>query len=102
MIFAVTLERGGPWNWALGLREQDGFDEHADFMDALVDDGFLLLGGPLEGEREVLHVIAAASERDVRERLADDNWHQNGMLRITSVRTWDVLLDGVGATGAEA
>lgn len=102
MIFAVTLERGGPWDWSRGLREQDGFDEHADFMDALVDYGFVLLGGPLEGEREVLHVIDAASEREVRERLADDNWHRNGMLTITSIRSWTVLLDGVGATDAEA
>jgi uncharacterized protein YciI len=102
VIFAVTLERGGPWDWSRGLREQDGFDEHADFMDGLVDDGFLLLGGPLEGERDVLHVIETASEREVRERLAADNWHRNGMLTIRSIRTWTVLLDGLGATRAEA
>jgi uncharacterized protein YciI len=98
MIFAVTLERGGPWDWSRGLREQDGFDEHADFMDALVDEGFVLLGGPLEGEREILHVIDAESERTVRDRLAQDNWHRNGMLTVSSVRTWTVLLDGLGAT----
>jgi uncharacterized protein YciI len=102
VIFAVTLERGGPWEWSRGLREQHGFDEHADFMDALVDDGFLLLGGPLEGEREILHVIQAPSEREVRERLAADNWHRNGMLTITSIRPWTVLLDGLGANAAEA
>ena len=27
------------------MREQDGWDEHAKFMDGLVDEGFILLGG---------------------------------------------------------
>jgi len=98
VIYAVTLERGGPWNWSRGLREQEGFDEHADFMDALVADGFVLLGGPLEGEREILLVVEAGSEHEVRERLAPDNWHENGMLRTSSIRAWTVLLDGLGAT----
>jgi hypothetical protein len=51
MMFAVRLKRGGPWDWSRDLREQDGWDEHARFMDALVDEGFIVLGGPLGGER---------------------------------------------------
>jgi uncharacterized protein YciI len=97
VLFAVRLEHGGPWDWSKGLREQDGWDEHARFMDALVDDGFILLGGPLEGDHNVLHVVDAPSEQEVHERLAQDNWHRNGMLRITSVEAWTVLLDGLGA-----
>jgi uncharacterized protein YciI len=94
MLFAVRLERGGPWDWLRDLREQDGFDEHARFMDSLVDEGFIVLGGPLESGREVLHVIEAPSEEAVRERLAEDNWHRNGTLTVTSVEAWTVLLDG--------
>ena len=95
MLFAVRLEHGGPWDWSRGLREQDGWDEHARFMDSLVADGFTLLGGPLEGERDVLQVVDAPSEQAVRERLAKDNWHRNGMLRIKSVEGWTILLDGL-------
>ncbi|HUE28504.1 MAG TPA: hypothetical protein VMP89_17145 [Solirubrobacteraceae bacterium] len=94
MFFAVRLERGGPWDWSQDLREQDGWDEHARFMDSLVEDGFVLLGGPLDGEREIRHAISAPSEETVRERLAQDNWHQNGMLTIKSVERWTILLDG--------
>ncbi|HWD70820.1 MAG TPA: hypothetical protein VG293_11560 [Solirubrobacteraceae bacterium] len=103
MIFAVTLARGGPWDWSCGLREQQGFEQHGRFMDALVDDGFILLGGPLALEREVLHIVRADSEDEVRRRLAGDLWHQNGMLTVSSIRSWTVLLDGLGATapGAE-
>ncbi len=101
MIFAVTLARGGPWNWSCGLRDQDGFEQHGRFMDALVDDGFVLLGGPLALDREVLLVIKAASEQEVRERLDGDPWHRNRMLSIASIRFWTVLLDGVGVTDTE-
>jgi hypothetical protein len=42
VFFAVRLECGGRWNWSRDLREQDGWDEHARFMDRLVDDGFII------------------------------------------------------------
>lgn len=94
LLFAVRLGRGGPWDWSRDLREQDGWDAHARFMDSLVEDGFILLGGPLEGDREVLYVVSAASEEAVSERLAHDNWAQNGMLTLKSIEAWTILLDG--------
>src|SRR5262249_30301501 len=75
--FAVRLERGGPWDWSRGLREQAGWDEHARFMDGLVDDGFVVLGGPLEGDRDVLLIIDAESEAAIRARMAEDPWWQS-------------------------
>jgi uncharacterized protein YciI len=76
------------------MREQEGWDEHARFMDALVDDGFILLGGPLENGRDVLHVVEAPSAEAVHERLAEDNWTQDGKLETVGVEAWTVLLDG--------
>jgi uncharacterized protein YciI len=93
-LYVVRLERGGPWDWSRDLREQEGWDEHARFMDALVDDGFILLGGPLQGDRETLHVVAAPSEEAVQARFAKDNWAQNGMLTMKSIERWTILLDG--------
>ena len=84
------------------MREQEGWDEHARFMDVLVDEGFILLGGPLEGERDVLHVVEAPSKEAVHERLADDNWTANGMLETVSVEGWTVLLDGLRQGRASA
>jgi uncharacterized protein YciI len=69
-------------------------DYHARYMDALVADGFIVLGGPLGDDREFLHAISAPSEQAVRERLAHDNWAQNGMLTIRSIEPWTILLDG--------
>ena len=63
-------------------------------MDALVDSGFVLLGGPLGGERHVLLIVDTESEDSIRERLAEDPWAANGMLRPVRVERWTVLPDG--------
>ncbi len=93
-VYVVRTERGGPYDWSRGLREQDGWDDHASFMDALVDDRFVRLGGPLEGDRHALLVIDAPSEDALRARLAEDPWAKNGMLSVKSVERWTILLDG--------
>lgn len=94
-LYVVRLERGGPWNWALDMREQVGWEEHAAFMDGLVESGFILLGGPLENGRDTLHIVEAESEAAIRERLAADPWAPNGMLRPASIERWTVVLDGL-------
>jgi uncharacterized protein YciI len=95
-LWVVRLSRGGPWDWSRDLREQDGWDEHARFMNSLVEDGFIILGGPLEGDLETLHVVDAPTEEAVRARFAEDNWAANGMLSVKSVERWTILLDGRG------
>ncbi len=96
MLFAIRLKRGGPWDFSLGLREQTGWEEHARFMDRLVAEGFIALGGPLDPGHEVLLIVHAASEAEIHARLAEDNWHQDGHLTIASIERWTVLLDGLG------
>jgi uncharacterized protein YciI len=90
-LLLVSMEHGGPWDWSKSLREQDLWDEHAALMDAFVEDGFIVLGGPLD-EKDVLLVVDADSEESVHARFAADPWIENGMLAITSVRPWTVLL----------
>ena len=95
-MFLVTVLRTGPeWDAALPLEGQSGWTDHAAFMDALVDDGFVRLGGPLEGDRQALLVIDAPREEALRERLAEDPWAKNGMLSVKSVERWTILLDGL-------
>jgi hypothetical protein len=96
MVYVVTLRRGGPWDWSVEMREQDGFEEHSRYMDALVDEAFVLLGGPLASEREVLLIVEAVSEAEVHDRLAADVWGQDGRLTIESIEPWTILLDGLG------
>jgi uncharacterized protein YciI len=78
-------------------REQHGWDEHAAFMDKLVDDGFVVLGGPVgEGDGHyALLVVEADSEDEVRARLADDPWGED-MLATESIEPWTIFLRGTG------
>jgi uncharacterized protein len=91
--YAVTRERGENWDARLSMRQQAKWDEHAAFMDALVDDGFVVLGGPLgDGEKIFLLIIDAESEQEIHARLADDPWTPMGLLRIAKVERWEILL----------
>jgi len=92
--YAVTRERRANWDARLSLRQQEKWDEHAAFMDALVDDGFVILGGPLgDGESSFLLIIDAESEQEIHARLADDPWTPLGLLRTAKVERWEILLD---------
>ena len=74
------------------MREQERWDDHAAFMDALAADGFIVLGGPLGDGSRFMHVVDAAGEREIEEHLADDPWTPMGLLRLASVEQWEILL----------
>ena len=64
-------------------------------MDDLFDSGFVLFAGPLEGDREVLWIVNAESEEEIRGRMAQDPWAANGMLRPELIERWTVVLDAL-------
>jgi uncharacterized protein YciI len=88
--FAVT--RRQTWERTLGLEEQPLWDEHAAFMDDLVDEGTIVVGGPLDGGPKVLLVFAADSEEEVEAVLAEDPWTQSGQLVTESIVPWELRL----------
>jgi uncharacterized protein YciI len=91
--FLALVRRTGPeWDSSRPMEEQSDWDAHAEFMDGLVDDGFIVLGGPLADEERVAHVIEAESEQAVRATLARDPW-SNTHLVIDSIEPWTLRLD---------
>ena len=95
IYYAVTQERGENWDTRRSMREQEKWDEHAKFMDELVDDGFIILGGPLDDGENVLLILNAESRQAIDARLADDPWIPMGMRRITKVEHWEILLNAL-------
>ena len=94
--FAVRLVHGPGWDASRPIRSQDGWDEHAAFMERLLADGTVILGGPLgDGAdgTEVLLVVEAADETELRARLGPDPWHVDGTLRIGRIQPWTLWLD---------
>lgn len=92
MMFLVVLRRSGPeYDHSKPLEEQAGWPEHAAFMDGLVDDGFVVLGGPLGDEVRTAHAVEAASEQEVRDRFGQDPWSGSHLV-VDSVDPWTIRL----------
>jgi uncharacterized protein YciI len=91
-LFAVTRSRGPAWDAARSMEAQDDWPAHAVFMNALHRDGFVLLGGPLEGTPDVLLIARANDADDIRSRLSDDSWTRNGLLQVKQIVPWTLRL----------
>jgi uncharacterized protein YciI len=91
-MFHVVVRQAGP-EWLPGrpLEEQTGWQEHAEFMDALVQDGFIVLGGPVSDDGRVVHAFEADSEAAVRAIWARDPWHETHLV-IDSIEPWTIRL----------
>ena len=93
-MFHVVLLRSGPeWDRSKPLEEQSSWPEHASFMDGLVDDGFVVLGGPLFDEHRVVHAVETESEDAVRATFARDPWSGTHLV-VDAIEPWTIRLDG--------
>ena len=91
--FVVTRSPGPAWNHDKPMREQVHWDIHARFMDQLSAERFVIMGGPLVGTPDVLLIVEAENEQHARETFQRDPWTPAGILTITNLRRWSVLLD---------
>ena len=78
-------------------REQPFWDEHAAFIDQLVEDGFISMGGPLVDRDSLpqgaLLIVNAQDENEVAEKLKNDPWFQRGILKPESIKRWEIFID---------
>ena len=91
--FAVRLVHGPGWDPSRPIRKQDGWDEHAAFMDQLVEEGFIVLGGPV-GEDDgdyALVMVEADDAASVHLRMAPDPW-DGSVLISRSSKPWQLWL----------
>ena len=91
-LYLVTSVPGPAWDPARDRRDQEGWDEHAAFMNALEASGDVVLGGPAGDGDDALVLFDAPGEEAVRELLRGDPWSET-VLRIASIVEWTILLD---------
>ncbi len=90
----ISMSGAGPHrDFSTDARHQPYWDEHAEFIDRLVEEGFILLGGPLVDEGGAMLIVQARDEAEARERLQDDPWYQEGVLRPQSIKRWQMFID---------
>ena len=95
-VFVVLRSRGPAWDDSKPLESQTAWAAHAEFMDALFDERFAALVGPLEGTRDALLILRASSISEVVERLAADPWTTNGLLVTKQISPWQLRLGTMG------
>jgi hypothetical protein len=99
-LFAVLRARGPAWKHGQPLEAQEGWLAHADLMDEMAEEGFIVLGGPL-GSDDALLIIRAKDEAEVRARLRADPWGEE-MLKLSWIAPWTIRLGRTNlTTGAE-
>ena len=94
----VAISSSGPnADRSKTTREQPFWDEHVAFIDQLVEDGFILMGGPFVDEaglpRGALLIVNAEDENEVSEKLKNDPWFERGILKLESVKRWQIFID---------
>jgi uncharacterized protein YciI len=93
-LFFILQTRGANWDRERAMDEQRDWPVHAAFMEKLAGDGFITLGGPLEGTPNALLLAHAESEDEVRAKLAEDIWAVNDILRVERIAPWSVKWRG--------
>ena len=94
--FVVLRSRGPAWDDSKPLEDQSDWAAHAAFMDQLVEQGFAVLVGPLEGTRDALLILRASTASEIVERLATDPWTTNGVLVTKQISPWQIRLGTLG------
>ena len=89
----VVVWRAGPTWTSGGVRDQPGWDEHAEFIDALVAEGTFVMGGPFADNSGSMSLLEGVSVDEARRIVADDPFVENGVFVLEDVREWDVFVD---------
>jgi uncharacterized protein YciI len=104
-LFAVTRGAGSAWIDGAVAFDQPGAQDHAAFMQALADEGTVLVAGPLAGSEadriRVLLIADAASESEIRTRLEGDPWETTKHIATLNVEPWNLLVGTDRLPGAD-
>ena len=89
--------RAGP-TWSSGsVREQPGWDAHAEFVDALIERGTFVMGGPFSDNSGSMSLLEGIDADEARRILEDDPFMKNGVFVLEEIREWDVFVDELSA-----
>jgi uncharacterized protein YciI len=92
--FVVVNEQGPAWVTGRSMREQPGWTEHADYVNAAMRAGLVLLGGPIgDGSiHRAMLILFSEGEPTVRAWLDADPWIRSGTLRTRSLEPWNMIV----------
>jgi len=91
--------RAGP-TWSSGsVREQPGWDAHAEFVDALIERGTFVMGGPFSDNSGSMSLLEGIDADEARRILEGDPFMKNGVFVLEEIREWTVFVDELSTSG---
>jgi uncharacterized protein YciI len=91
-LFVVMRRYGPAYARDRPLEEQQDWEAHRAFMNALEAKGIVRLGGPLEEREDVLLIFRANDKDEIERRLADDPWTRSGILATARISRWELRI----------
>jgi len=88
--YAVIVRRGSAFDQSKPSNEQEGFEPHSVHWRGLEASGFVAMAGLMKSSMEVLFIIRAQSEEEVREKIGGDVWQQTGHAEIVRLEPIDI------------
>ena len=82
-----TWESGGP------IREQAGWDAHAAFVDALVERGTVVMGGPYADNSGSMILLEGVDAAEAERIVVEDPFIENGVFVLDEIREWTIFVD---------
>lgn len=92
-LFLVFRDPGPAWVPGRPTPEQQGWEEHALFMDRVFEQGRIVLAGPYADYSRVLLIVKAGNRAEAADLLVEDPWTKSGILGPPEVIEWKVFLD---------
>jgi uncharacterized protein YciI len=95
----IVRFRAGP-TWTSGsVREQPDWDAHAEFVDALIERGTFVMGGPFSDNSGSMSLLEGIDADEARRILEDDPFMKNGVFVLEEIREWNVFVDELSPAG---
>lgn len=88
--FLVRLTAGPNHNRTRSVDEDSLAREHAAFIQGLIAEGFLIVGGAVDDGGNGVMIVRAETGASVRHRLERGPLQQRGILRLESVARWEI------------
>jgi uncharacterized protein len=90
----IVVRLGAGRTWVSGPPEdQEGWEEHAEFVDELIARGTMVMGGPFADHSGSLIFLEGVGEVEARALLARDPFVLNGVFVLEELRAWNVYVD---------
>jgi uncharacterized protein len=91
--FVILWAPGAAWTAGKTVREQAYWDEHAEFMDRLFENGTVIMGGPFSDGTGSLVIVEAEEMNEVSSLFANDPFVVHQIFTLRSLKQWQLFLD---------